>query len=179
MIAQLIAIHHPERVLSLTSIMSTVGGPNVVQPEPAVAAMLIAPPGRTRDERVGQSLANRRLIFGTGIPFDEQRARHKAERAVDRCFYPDGGMRQLAAIAAAPDRTTALGKLTMPTLVIHGENDPLVPPANGRQTAAAVPGSRLVMIPGMGHALPQQVWPQVVDAITAVAAEPAKPDRPD
>ena len=67
----------------------------------------------------------------------------------------------------------------MPTLVIHGENDPLVPPGNGRQTAAAVPGSRLVMIPAMGHALPRQVWPQVVEAITAVAAEPGEPDRPD
>jgi pimeloyl-ACP methyl ester carboxylesterase len=170
MIAQLIAIHHPQRVLGLTSIMSTVGGPNVVQAEPAVGAVLLAPPGRTREEQVEQSLANRRLIFGTGMPFDEPRARRKAERAVDRCFYPDGGMRQLAAIFAAPDRTAALGKLTMPTMVIHGENDPLVPPANGRQTAAALPGARLIMVPGMGHALPEQIWPQLVDAITAVAA---------
>jgi pimeloyl-ACP methyl ester carboxylesterase len=169
MIAQLIATRHPERVLSLTSIMSTVGGPHVVQAEPAIGAVLLAPPGRTREEQVERSLANRRLIFGTGMPFDEHRARRKAERAVDRCFYPDGGMRHLAAIFAAPDRTTALGKLTMPTLVIHGENDPLVPPANGRQTAAAVPGARLIMVPGMGHALPEQVWPQLADAIAAVA----------
>jgi pimeloyl-ACP methyl ester carboxylesterase len=166
-----IAIRHPERVLSLTSIMSTVGGPNVVQAEPAVAAVLLAPPGGTREERVVQSLANRRLIFGTGMPFDEQHTRRKAERAVDRCFYPDGGMRQLAAAFTAPDRTAALGRLTILTVVIHGENDPLVPPANGRQTAAAVPGARLVMVPGMGHALPEQVWPQLIDAITAVAAE--------
>ena len=78
-------------------------------------------------------------------------------------------MRQLAAIFAAPDRTAGFGRLTIPTLVIHGENDPLVPPANGRQTAAALPRARLIMIPDMGHALPQQVWPQVVDAIAAVA----------
>jgi pimeloyl-ACP methyl ester carboxylesterase len=170
MIAQLIAIRHPERVLSLTSIMSTVGGPNVVPAEPAVGAALLAPPGRTREERVEHSFANRRLIFGTGMPFDVEQARRKAERAVDRCFYPDGGFRQLAAIWAAPGRTEALGKLTIPTLVIHGENDPLVPPPNGRQTAAALPDARLVMIPGMGHALPEQVWPQIVDAIATIAA---------
>jgi pimeloyl-ACP methyl ester carboxylesterase len=169
MIAQLIAIHHPERVLSLTSMMSTVGGPNVVQAEPAVGAALLAPAGRTREVQVEHSLANRRLIFGTGMPFDEQLARRKAERAVDRCFYPAGGMRQLAAIFAAPDRTAALGKLTIATLVIHGENDPLVPPANGRQTAAALPDARLITIPGMGHALPEQVWPQIVDAVAGVA----------
>jgi pimeloyl-ACP methyl ester carboxylesterase len=174
MIAQLIAIHHQERVLSLTSIMSTVGGPNVVQAEPSVGAALLAPPGRTRKERVEQSLANRRLIFGTGMPFDEDRARRKAERAVDRCFYPDGVRRQIAAIFAAPDRTAALAELTTPTLVIHGENDPLVPPANGRQTEAALPGARLIMVPGMGHALPEQVWPQLVDAINAVAAGSAQ-----
>ncbi len=171
MIAQLMAINHPGRVLSLTSIMSTVGGPQVVQADPAVGAMLLAPPGRTREERVERALANRRLIFGTKMPFDEDRTRRKAERAVDRSFYPDGAMRQLAAIFAAPDRTAGLGRLTIPTLVIHGENDPLVPPANGRQTAAALPHARLVMIPGMGHALPQQVWPQIVDAIALVASE--------
>lgn len=170
MIAQLIAINYPERVLSLTSIMSTVGGPNVVQADPAVGAVLLIPPGETREERVEQSLASRRLIFGTGMTFDEDRARRRAERAVDRCFYPTGAMRQLAAILAAPDRTPGLGRLAMPTLVIHGDHDPLVPPANGQQTAAALPGSRLLMIPGMGHALPEQIWPQVVDEIAAVAS---------
>ncbi len=170
MIAQLIAINAPDRVLSLTSIMSTVGGPNVVQAEPAVGALLLVPPGETREERVEQSLHNRRIIFGTGMPFDAERARWKAERAVDRAFSPVGSQRQLAAIMAAPDRTAALGRLTIPTLVIHGENDPLVPPENGRQTAAALPDARLMMIPGMGHALPDQVWPQVVDAIVTVAS---------
>ena len=173
MIAQLIAIGHPRRVLSLTSMMSTVGGPNVVQAQPALSAALVAPPGRTRDERVEHSVENRRLIFGTVMPFDEDRARAKAERAVDRCFSPDGAARQLAAIIAAPDRTAALRLLPMPTLVIHGDEDPLIPPANGRQTAAALPGARLILIPGMGHALPEQVWPQVVDAISDVASRSA------
>jgi pimeloyl-ACP methyl ester carboxylesterase len=170
MIAQLIATGHPERVLSLTSIMSTVGGPNVVQPQPALSAALVAPPGRTRDERVEHSVDNRRLLFGAVMAFDEDRARFKAERAVDRCFSPDGAARQLAAVIAAPDRTAALGLLTIPTLVIHGDEDPLVPPGNGRQTAAAIPGARLILIPGMGHALPEQVWPQVVDAIVDVTS---------
>jgi pimeloyl-ACP methyl ester carboxylesterase len=170
MIAQLIAINHPERALSLTSIMSTAGGPHVIQAEPAVNAMLLAPPGTTREERVEQSLSNRRLIFGTGMPFDAERARQKAERAVDRAFSPEGTARQLAAIIAAPDRSAGLGRLTIPTLVIHGDHDPLVPPENGRQTAAALPNARLIMIPGMGHALPEQVWPEVVDAIATVAS---------
>jgi pimeloyl-ACP methyl ester carboxylesterase len=170
MIAQLIAIKYPNRALSLTSIMSTVGGPNVVQAEPAVNAMLVMPPGTTREERVEQSFNNRRLIFGIGMPFDAELARRKAERAVDRSFSPAGTQRQLAAIVAAPDRSAGLGALTIPTLVIHGENDPLVPPQNGRQTAAALPDARLILIPGMGHALPERVWPQVVDAISAVAS---------
>jgi pimeloyl-ACP methyl ester carboxylesterase len=170
MIAQLIAINFPDRVLSLTSIMSTVGGPNVVQAEPVVSAALLAPPGQTRDERVEHSLANRRLIHARGMPFDEARARAKAECAVDRCFYPDGGMRQFAAILAAPDRTAALQRLRIPTLVIHGDQDPLVPPENGRQTASALPNPRLIMIPGMGHSLPEQVWPQVVDALVEVTS---------
>jgi pimeloyl-ACP methyl ester carboxylesterase len=173
MIAQLIAINHPERVLSLTSIMSTVGGPNVVQPEPDVAAALVLAPGPTREARVEHSLATRRLINGAGLPFDEDRARRRAERAVDRCFHPDGGLRQLVAILTAPDRAPALDRLTIPTLVIHGELDPLVPPDNGRQTAAALRDTHLMMIPGIGHNLPERVWPEVVEAIAAVAGKAA------
>jgi pimeloyl-ACP methyl ester carboxylesterase len=173
MIAQLIAINHPQRVLSLTSIMSTVGGPNVVHAEPDVVAALMQAPGPSRKARVENSLANRRLINGAGLPFDEERARRKAERAVDRCFHPDGALRQTVAILAAPDRAPALGGLTIPTLVIHGEQDPLVPPDNGRQTAAALRDTRLIMIPKMGHNLPERVWTEVVDAIVAVARSAA------
>jgi pimeloyl-ACP methyl ester carboxylesterase len=173
MIAQLIAINHPKRVLSLTSIMSTVGGPNVVQAEPEVAAALMLSPGPTREDRVEHSLGVRRLINGAGLPFDEDRARRKAERAVDRCFHPDGGLRQIVAILAAPDRAPALSLLTIPTLVIHGDQDPLVPPDNGRQTAAALPNARLIMIPDLGHNLPERVWPDVVDAIVALSGSAA------
>jgi pimeloyl-ACP methyl ester carboxylesterase len=174
MIAQLIAINHPKRVLSLTSIMSTVGGPSVVQAEPEVIAALMQPPGPTRKERVEHSLRVRRLINGAGLPFDEDRARRKAERAVDRCFHPDGGLRQIVAILAAPDRAPALSLLTIPTLVIHGEQDPLVPPDNGRQTVAALPNARLIMLPDMGHNLPDRVWPDVVDALVGLAGSAAR-----
>jgi pimeloyl-ACP methyl ester carboxylesterase len=165
MIAQLIAINHPRRVLSLTSIMSTVGGPNVVQAGAEVTAALVVAPGSSREERIEQSFETRRLINGAGVPFDEERSRRKAERAVDRSFHPEGIVRQLAAILAAPDRSPGLSRLTMPVLVIHGEEDPLVPPDNGRQAAAAVPAARLMMIPGMGHAMPERVWPDIRRAI--------------
>ncbi len=170
MVAQLMAIRNPTRVLSLTSIMSTVGGPGVVQPEPAVTEALLVIPGPSREERVQNSVEMRRLINGAGLPFDEEGNRGKAERAVDRAYRPDGVLRQIAAIMVAPDRGPGLGSLTMPTLVLHGEEDPLVPPENGRRTAAALPGSRLIMFAAMGHNLPERLWPTVVDAIVEVTA---------
>jgi pimeloyl-ACP methyl ester carboxylesterase len=175
MIAQLIAINHPHRVLSLTSIMSTTGGPEVVQAEPEITAALLRPLPYTREERVADSVAMRRLINGRDrngrdLPFDEAENRQRAAAAVDRCYHPDGFVRQLAAILVAPDRSAALSRLTVPTLVIHGEQDPLVPPENGRRTAAALPDPRVMMIPAMGHNLPRRVWPEVVDAIAEVAS---------
>jgi pimeloyl-ACP methyl ester carboxylesterase len=173
MIAQLIAINHPDRVLSLTSIMSTVGGPAVVQADEEVLLALLTPPGSTRDERIEHSVGLRRLINGRGLPFDEDDARRRAARAVDRSFHPEGALRQLIAIAAAPDRAPALRQLRMPALVVHGEDDPLVPVDNGRQTAAALPGARVMIIPAMGHNLPQRVWPQVLDALVEITGKPA------
>jgi pimeloyl-ACP methyl ester carboxylesterase len=168
MIAQLVAINHPSRVLSLTSIMSTVGGPGVVQADPAVLEALLVTPGPSREERVQSSLEMRRLINGAGLPFDEESNRGKAERAIDRSYGPGGVLRQIAAIMAAPDRCPDLARLTIPTLVVHGEDDPLVPPENGRQTAAALPGSRLILFAAMGHNLPERLWPAVVDAVVVV-----------
>ena len=168
MIAQLIAINHPQRVLSLTSIMSTVGGPDVVQADPEVTAALLRPLATTRDERVEASVEMRRLINGRGLPFDEAENRRRAAAAVDRCYHPDGFMRQLAAILVAPDRSAGLARLTVPTLVIHGEDDPLVPPENGRLTARALADPRVLMIASMGHNVPERLWPQVIDAIVEV-----------
>ncbi|HSP65359.1 MAG TPA: alpha/beta hydrolase, partial [Candidatus Deferrimicrobium sp.] len=171
MIAQLLAINHPDRVLSLTSIMSTVGGPEVVQADDAVLRELLAPPGQTREERIEHSVAVRRLINGRGLPFDEDDARRRAARAVDRNHCPDGALRQLMAIVTAPDRAPALRRLGIPTLVIHGENDPLVPVENGRQTAAALPGARVMILPAMGHHLPERVWAEVLDALVEVTSK--------
>ncbi len=168
MIAQLIAIKHPHRVRSLTSIMSTVGGARVVQATAQINAELMIVPGPTREERVERALEMRRIINGEGLPFDEARTRVKAERAVDRSYYREGVERQLAAILAAPDRAPALARLTIPSLVIHGEKDPLVPPENGRLTASALSDVQLMMIPEMGHNLPERVWPDVLDAIVEV-----------
>ncbi len=171
MIAQLIAINHPDRVLSLTSIMSTVGGPAVVQADDEVLGALLTPPGGSRQERIERSVALRRLINGRGLPFDEDDARERATRAVDRSFHPEGALRQLIAIAAAPDRAPALRELRIPTLVIHGEDDPLIPVDNGHQTATALPGARVMIIPAMGHNLPNRVWPEVLDAIVEVTSK--------
>ncbi len=174
MIAQLIAIRHPERVLSLTSIMSTVGGPAVVQASSEVRLALLTSPGTTREERIEHSVALRRLINGSGVPFEEDEARRRATSAHDRSFHPDGALRQVIAIAAAPDRAPALRRLRIPSLVIHGEDDPLVPVDNGRQTAAALPNARLMIIPAMGHNLPQRVWPEVLEAIVDITSQAAR-----
>jgi pimeloyl-ACP methyl ester carboxylesterase len=175
MIAQLIAINHPQRVLSLTSIMSTTGGPDVVQADPEITAALLRPPGTTREERIETSLEMRQLINGKGLPFDEAENRRRAAAAVDRCYHPDGFARQLAAILVAPDRSPALSQLTIPALVIHGEDDPLVPPENGRRTAKALADARLMMIPAMGHNVPEREWPAVIDAIVEVTGRAAAP----
>ena len=171
MIAQLLAINHPDRVLSLTSIMSTVGGPAWCRPEMTCSSRCSARPVPTREERIEHSVGLRRLINGPGLPFDEDDARRRATRAVDRSYYPEGALRQLMAIAPAPDRAPALRELRIPTLVIHGEDDPLVPVDNGRQTAAALPDARVMIIPAMGHHLPERVWPEVLDALVEVTAQ--------
>jgi len=98
---------------------------------------------------------------------DEDKIRADAAAAFDRMYYPDGFLRQMAAIIASPSRVDRLGSLEMPVLVLHGLDDTLVPPENGRKTHEAIPGSTLVEVQGMGHDLPEQAWPQVVDAIVA------------
>jgi pimeloyl-ACP methyl ester carboxylesterase len=170
-IAQLVAINHPERVLSLTSIMSGPGGHDEVAPKPEGAAVLMVSPPDTRAERIEQSMHIRRVLLGPGDPFDEAVERAHATRAVDRAYYPAGVGRQLLAILAAKSRTGRLKQLRVPTLVIHGVDDVLVPVENGRLTAGAVPGARLVEIEGMGHDLPKRVWPQVADAIAELARQ--------
>jgi pimeloyl-ACP methyl ester carboxylesterase len=172
-IAQLLAIRHTDRVLSLTSIMSGLGGVDDVPASPEVTAALLSPPPEDREGLIEYGVMTSRLI-GSPDYFDEARARIVRTRAVDRSVHAAGVLRQLGAIIAAPSRRESLGRLRIPALVIHGDADPLVPIENGRRTAAAIPGSRLVVLPGMGHELPPQLWPQIIDAIAENAARRAR-----
>jgi pimeloyl-ACP methyl ester carboxylesterase len=176
-IAQLVAINHPDHVLSLTSIMSGPGGSDEVAPKPEGAAILIASPPSTREERIEQAMSFRRVLLGSGDPFDGAFERARATRAIDRAYYPDGVGRQLVAILAADSRLERLKQVRVPTLVIHGVDDVLVPVENGRLVAEAVPGARLLEIEGMGHDVPARVWPQVLDAIEEIARQAAPLQR--
>ncbi|WP_328817934.1 alpha/beta fold hydrolase [Nonomuraea cypriaca] len=165
MVAQTLAIHHPGRVLTLTSIMST-PGPQVAPPAKEAAAVLMSRPAADREGVLAQALETWSTIGSPGYDLDRERITMLAGLAYDRCFDPAGTARQFAAIAASGDRTPLLAKLNVPTLVLHGEADRLIPVAGGRATAAAIPGARLVTYPGMGHDLPRALWPDIVAEIT-------------
>jgi len=166
MIVQEMAIRHPEKVLSLCSIMSTTGDRAVGQPTPEAMGALMAPPPQTRDEALDLAVQAQKVIGGT-FPIDEAKVRERAGRSYDRMVNPMGMARQLVAIMASPDRTPKLQELDVPTLVIHGAVDPLVTPSGGEATAKAIPGAELLVFEGMGHDTPEQLWPQIVDAIVA------------
>ncbi len=166
MIAQLVAIRHPSRVLSLTSIMSSTGNPDLPQPKPEAMQALMKPIPTQREAIIEAGVDTMRIIHGPGIPFDEERARKLTIASLDRSNYRVGYSRQLAAIMAAKNRKPALASVSVPTLVIHGSDDPLMPPDGGKDTAEAIPGAELLVVKGMGHSLPPQVWSQVIDAIT-------------
>ena len=164
-IVQLMAINHPDRVLSLTSIMSAPGGRDTVSPRPEGAEVLMHIPPETREGRIEHAVWIRQVLAGRGNPFDEAAEVRRAARSVDRSYYPAGTARQLVAILAAKSRLERLAKVSAPTLVVHGIDDPLVPVENGRRVAAAVPGARLLEFEGMGHNMPERFWPVILDAI--------------
>jgi len=165
MIAQEIAISFPQRVRSLTSIMSTTGNPKVPPPTREAAAMLMAPPPATKEEYFERFAQTWKVLRAGSFPQDEALDRARAERTFERGLNPAGVGRQLRAILASGNRKKRLGSVTAPTLVIHGTIDPLVRPEAGKDTAASIPGAKLLMIEGMGHALPIPMWPQIIDAI--------------
>ena len=166
MIAQALAIRHPQRVLSLISIYSTTGNPRLPQPKPDVMQVLLAPPPEEREANIEFTLKVFRTIAGTGFPFDEEWHRKMMGWAYDRAFYPQGAIRQLVAILAQKNRKPALASIAVPTLVIHGTADPLVPFECGKDTAEAVPGAEFKSIDGMGHDLPHGgAWPEIINAI--------------
>lgn len=168
-IAQLVALDHPERVLTLTSIISGPGGEDQVPPTPEANAILVARAPETREERIALGLHAKKTLLGPEDPFDEAYEQARIERAIDRAYHPAGFMRQLQAIAGASSRLGRLRSVRVPALVIHGDADILVPVDNGRRVAAAIPGARLLEIEGMGHDIPKRVWPEVADAIGALA----------
>jgi len=167
MIAQLLAIEHPERVKSLTSFMSTTGDRRLPGPKAKVLRALLRPRPRNKAVAVRGSMEFFRLIGGSGFPPTDAELRDKVERAVQRSYRPAAVLRQLIAIQAAPSRVQALRRVRVPTLVLHGSDDPLVPMAGGEDTAANIPGARLRIIPGMGHFLPEALVPLLVDEIAA------------
>jgi pimeloyl-ACP methyl ester carboxylesterase len=165
MIAQEIAISFPHHVRSLTSIMSTTGNPRVPPPSREAAAMLMAPPPRSKDEYLVRYAETWRVLRAGHFPEDEALDRERAERTFARGLNPAGVGRQLRAVLASGSRKERLHKVTAPTLVIHGTVDPLVRPEGGKDTAASIPNAKLLMIEGMGHALPIRFWPEIINAI--------------
>ncbi|MDV6330100.1 alpha/beta hydrolase [Asticcacaulis sp. 201] len=172
MIAQIMASEYPDRVLSLTSIMSSTGNPALPQAAPDAMAMMMRPaPDPVTDEAgfLSHSLAFARRIAGTGQPFDDAAHRILVLEEVSRAYDPGGTGRQIGAMAVTGDRRPRLTTVTAPTLVIHGAEDPLFPPACGQDTAAAMPNAELLVIDGMGHDLPPALYRQVVEAIDRTA----------
>ncbi|MDO9058811.1 MAG: alpha/beta fold hydrolase, partial [Bradyrhizobium sp.] len=165
MIAQEIAISFPQRVRSLTSIMSTTGNPKVPPPTREAAAMLMAPPPTTKEEYLTRFAQTWKVLRVGHFPLDEAKDLERAERTFERGLNPNGVGRQLRAILASGSRKQRLHAVKAPTLVIHGTVDPLVRPEGGKDTAASIPGAKLLMIEGMGHAIPIPMWPQIIDAI--------------
>jgi pimeloyl-ACP methyl ester carboxylesterase len=171
MIAQLLAIEHPEKVLTMTSIMSTTGNRKLpaAKPEAMKALLNRAPENATLEQVMPIGFAVSRAIGSPGYPADETRLKERIERDFKRSFYPEGAARQISAIMDDGDRRKRLARVTTPTLVIHGVHDPLVPVEGGRDTAAAIKDAKLLEIEGMGHDLPLPLVEQIADAIAAHA----------
>ncbi|MFC4530310.1 alpha/beta fold hydrolase [Sphaerisporangium dianthi] len=173
MIAQTLAIRHPARVRTLTSIMSTPGARIGTMPKIATlrAIMKLAHmPVTSPDQAAQEAVEMKKLIGSPRYPFDEKEAADIGRRSYERHpGSPDGDARQRAAVTASGDRRKALAALRVPTLVLHGEDDPVIRLKAGQATAAAIPGARLVTYPGMGHDLPRQLWPSMLGHIRALA----------
>jgi len=168
MIAQAMAIEHPGRIRSLTSIMSTTGDRSVGQPRTEALVALAGPPPVSRSEVIDRSVRAFRAVGSPGFRVDQAELRERAGRAYDRAYDPLGLARQAVAILASGDRTAALASVHVPTLVVHGSDDAMCDVSGGRATAAAVPGAELVIFEGMGHDLPRALWPEMAARITAL-----------
>jgi pimeloyl-ACP methyl ester carboxylesterase len=171
MIVQTMAIEHPERILSMTSVMSNTGEPEYMRSSPEAYALLTGAPPTDRESAIERYVAGMR-VYGSEFDRDEARWRRDAGAAFDRSFTPDGTGRQFFAVGASGSRADALRRLTVPTLVIHGSADTLIDPIGGRRTAELIPGARFELIEGMGHDYPPQIWERWVDLVTEFARSP-------
>jgi pimeloyl-ACP methyl ester carboxylesterase len=171
MISQVVAARHPRRVRSLVSIMASTGNAAVPGPTPAALEALMAPTPTERAAYIEHTVRGARVFGSPGYPTPDDVLRQVAGRAFDRAFDPAGVARQFTAIQTSGDRREALAGVTAPTLVIHGDDDPLVSPEGGRDTARAIPGAELRMIPGMGHDVPPGLWDTLVSAIAEHTAK--------
>lgn len=162
-IAQHLALNYPQHVRSLTLISTTTGNLDLPRPDMQALGALMAPPAPDREGRIAQGVETNRMLSGD-LPFDADEAWEYAARAHDRSFYPEGTVRQMAAILSVP-WYEALPQLDVPTLVIHGEKDPLFPLAHGEDLAETIPGARLHVVQGGGHNFPRPAWPELIAAI--------------
>ena len=168
MIVQTVTIHHPTRVLTMTSVMSTTGEPGYGAPTEKAFALLTAPPATDRDSHIERAIAGLRE-WGSPEFADETRWAADAAAAFDRCFDPAGTTRQFLAIRASGSRGDLLTHVTTPTLVIHGDKDTLIDASGGRRTAELIPGARFELVEGMGHDYPPQLWQRWVDLVAGHA----------
>ena len=176
MIGQMLAARHPDKVLSLTSVMSTTGNPAVPPATPEALAVLYSRPTATDvDGLADHALKAQIVIQSPAWPVDPAVERPKLKAAIERSYHPAGVARQMCAVIASGDRREALKTITAPTIVLHGDADPLVPVEGGKDTAATIPGAELRIVEGMGHDLPEAVQGRFVDAVKSAAARARQP----
>jgi pimeloyl-ACP methyl ester carboxylesterase len=168
------AIEQPQRLLSMTSIMSSTGEMSVGQPSTEAMTALLTPPPTERDAFISRAVATSE-VFASRRYFDRERAARRAGVAYDRAFYPEGAARQLSGVFGSGNRAEALPAVRVPTLVIHGRDDTLVDPSGGARTAELIPGSKYALIADMGHDLPEPLWPFITGLVTLHARTATAP----
>ena len=168
MIVKAMAINHGNRILSMTSIMSTTGNPDLPPAHPEAMEALTSERADDPQHAMNRAVEVSKIIGSTSFERDEERNRTKALESYDRAYYSDGIIRQMGAVMAHGDRRPGLNQLKLPCLVIHGDIDPLVPVTGAHDTHQNVPGAELMIIEGIGHEMPKGAWHQIVEGITSI-----------